>query len=100
MPETNLQILLKRRPVGAPVPEDFDIVETPIPEPGEGQILVRAQYLSLDPYMRGRMADVKSYAKPVALGAVMEGQTAGVVVASRHPDFKAGETVLGGFGWQ
>ncbi len=61
MPETNLQILLKRRPVGAPVPEDFDIVETGVPEPGEGQVLVRAQYLSLDPYMRGRMADVKSY---------------------------------------
>ncbi|MFM7777234.1 MAG: NADP-dependent oxidoreductase, partial [Alphaproteobacteria bacterium] len=100
MAEKNLQILLKRRPVGAPVPEDFDIVETAAPEPGEGEVLVRAQYLSLDPYMRGRMADVKSYAKPVALGAVMEGQTAGVVVTSRHPDFKAGETVLGGFGWQ
>ncbi|MFM8615977.1 MAG: NADP-dependent oxidoreductase, partial [Alphaproteobacteria bacterium] len=100
MAEKNLQILLKRRPVGAPVPEDFDIVETAAPEPGEGEVLVRAQYLSLDPYMRGRMADVKSYAKPVALGAVMEGQTAGGVVTSRHPDFKAGETVLGGFGWQ
>jgi NADPH-dependent curcumin reductase CurA len=100
MPETNLQILLKRRPVGAPVPEDFDIVETAVPEPGEGQVLVRARFLSLDPYMRGRMADVKSYAAPVALGAVMEGQTAGEVVASRHPDFKPGDTVLGGFGWQ
>lgn len=100
MTETNLQILLKRRPVGAPVPEDFDIVETPVPEPGEGQVLVRARFLSLDPYMRGRMADVKSYAKPVALGAVMEGQTAGEVVASRHPGFAPGDTVLGGFGWQ
>ncbi|MBR0673216.1 NADP-dependent oxidoreductase [Neoroseomonas soli] len=100
MPETNLQILLKRRPVGAPVPEDFEIVETTTPEPAEGQVLVRARFLSLDPYMRGRMADVKSYAKPVALGAVMEGQTAGEVVASRHPDFKAGDIVLGGYGWQ
>lgn len=100
MPETNLQILLKRRPVGAPVPDDFEIVETAIPEPAEGQVLVRARFLSLDPYMRGRMADVKSYAKPVALGAVMEGQTAGEVVASRHPDFKPGDTVLGGYGWQ
>ena len=100
MPETNLQILLKRRPVGAPVPEDFDIIETAVPEPGEGQVLVRARFLSLDPYMRGRMADVKSYAKPVALGAVMEGQTAGEVVASRHPGFAPGDIVLGGYGWQ
>lgn len=100
MPETNLQILLKRRPVGAPVPEDFEIVETPMPEPGEGQVLVRARFLSLDPYMRGRMADAKSYAKPVELGAVMEGQTAGEVVASRHPDFRPGDIVLGGYGWQ
>lgn len=100
MPETNLQILLKRRPAGAPVPEDFEIVETPVPVPGEGQVLVRARFLSLDPYMRGRMADVKSYAKPVDLGAVMEGQTAGEVVASRHPGFKPGDIVLGGYGWQ
>ena len=100
MPETNLQILLKRRPVGAPVEQDFEIVETPIPEPGEGQVLVRARFLSLDPYMRGRMADVKSYAKPVALGAVMEGQTAGEVVASRAAGFAPGDIVLGGYGWQ
>jgi NADPH-dependent curcumin reductase CurA len=100
MTETNLQILLARRPVGAPVPDDFRLVETAIPEPAEGQVLVRARFLSLDPYMRGRMADVKSYAKPVALGAVMEGQTAGEVVASRHPGFAPGDTVLGGYGWQ
>jgi NADPH-dependent curcumin reductase CurA len=100
MTETNLQILLARRPVGAPVPDDFRLAETPIPEPAEGQVLVRARFLSLDPYMRGRMADVKSYAKPVALGAVMEGQTAGEVVASRHPGFAPGDTVLGGYGWQ
>jgi hypothetical protein len=86
--------------VGAPVPVDFRLAETPIPEPAEGQVLVRARFLSLDPYMRGRMADVKSYAKPVALGAVMEGQTAGEVVASRHPGFAPGDTVLGGYGWQ
>jgi NADPH-dependent curcumin reductase CurA len=100
MTETNLQILLARRPVGAPVPEDFAIVEAPVPAPAEGQVLVRARFLSLDPYMRGRMADVKSYAKPVALGAVMEGQAAGEVVASRHPGFAPGDTVLGGYGWQ
>jgi len=100
MAGTNLQILLARRPVGAPVPEDFAVVETPVPKPAEGQVLVRARFLSLDPYMRGRMADVKSYAKPVALGAVMEGQTAGEVVASRHAGFAPGDTVLGGYGWQ
>ena len=100
MPETNLQILLRRRPVGAPVPEDFDIVETPIPEPGEGEVLVRARYLSLDPYMRGRMSDAKSYSKPVEIGAVMEGQTAGEVVASRAAGFAPGDIVLGGYGWQ
>src|SRR4051812_44522391 len=100
MTNTNLQVLLRRRPKGAPVAEDFEIVETAVPEPQEGEVLIRHQYLSLDPYMRGRMAEAKSYAKPVELGAVMEGQTAGEVVASRHPDFKPGDTVLGGFGWQ
>jgi NADPH-dependent curcumin reductase CurA len=98
--ETNLQILLRRRPEGAPVAEDFEIVETPVPEPKEGEVLVRARFLSLDPYMRGRMSAAKSYAKPVDLGAVMEGQTAGEVVASRAPGFAPGDTVLGGFGWQ
>ncbi len=100
MPETNLQILLRRRPVGAPVLDDFEIVETAVPEPGEGQVLVRAQFLSLDPYMRGRMSDAKSYSKPVEIGAVMEGQTAGVVVASRAAGFAPGDVVLGGYGWQ
>ncbi|MCO6418553.1 NADP-dependent oxidoreductase [Siccirubricoccus sp. KC 17139] len=100
MAETNLQVLLRRRPKGAPVPEDFEIVETKLPEPAEGEVLVRARYLSLDPYMRGRMSEAKSYAKPVELGAVMEGQTAGEVVASRAPGFTPGDTVLGGFGWQ
>ena len=96
----NQAILLRRRPVGAPTPDDFSLVETPAPEPAEGQVLVRARFLSLDPYMRGRMSDAKSYAAPVALGAVMEGQTVGEVVASRAPGFAPGDTVLGGFGWQ
>ncbi|MBL6456715.1 NADP-dependent oxidoreductase [Belnapia sp. T6] len=100
MAETNLQILLRRRPQGAPVPEDFEIVETPVPEPQPGEVLVRAQYLSLDPYMRGRMSDAKSYSAPVALGAVMAGQTAGTVIASKAPGFAPGDTVLGGSGWQ
>ncbi len=100
MSETNLQVLLRRRPEGAPVPEDFEIVERPVPEPAEGQVLVRARYLSLDPYMRGRMSDAKSYAKPVPLGAVMEGATVGEVVASRDPRFAPGDHVMGGQGWQ
>ncbi|SDB70205.1 NADP-dependent oxidoreductase [Belnapia rosea] len=100
MAESNLQILLRRRPKGEPVPEDFEIAETPVPQPQPGEVLVRAQYLSLDPYMRGRMSDAKSYSAPVALGAVMEGQTAGEVVASTVEGFAPGDTVLGGFGWQ
>jgi NADPH-dependent curcumin reductase len=100
MAEANLQVLLRRRPNGAPVPEDFEIVETPIPQPGAGEVLVRAKFLSLDPYMRGRMSEAKSYAKPVELGAVMEGQSAGEVAVSKHPDFKPGDQVLGGYGWQ
>ena len=77
MSENNLQVLLKRRPVGEPVAEDFEVVERPVPLPGRGQVLVRNRFLSLDPYMRGRMSDAKSYAKPVELGAVMEGATVG-----------------------
>ncbi|RAI59255.1 NADP-dependent oxidoreductase [Roseicella frigidaeris] len=100
MAETNLQVLLRRRPQGAPVPEDFEIVERAAPEPAEGEVLVRAAYLSLDPYMRGRMSEAKSYAKPVALGAVMEGRTAGTVVASKAPGFAPGDVVAGGSGWQ
>ena len=100
MPETNLAVLLARRPMGAPVPEDFRIVEQPVPEAGEGEVLVRARFLSLDPYMRGRMSDAKSYAAPVGLGAVMEGATVGEVVASHDPGFAPGDTVMGGQGWQ
>ena len=100
MPETNLAVLLARRPVGAPVPEDFSVVEQPVPAPGPGEVLVRNRFLSLDPYMRGRMSDAKSYAAPVAIGAVMEGATVGEVVASQAPGFAPGDTVMGGQGWQ
>lgn len=100
MTEMNLQVLLRRRPQGAPVPEDFEVAESAVPTPGPGQVLVRARFLSLDPYMRGRMSDAKSYAKPVALGAVMEGATVGEVVASNDPGFKPGDVVMGGQGWQ
>jgi len=100
MSETNLQVLLRRRPVGEPVSDDFQIVDTPVPVPGPGQVLVRARFLSLDPYMRGRMSDAKSYSKPVEIGAVMEGMTVGEVVASHDPGFAPGDTVMGGYGWQ
>ncbi len=98
--ETNLQVLLRRRPQGEPVPDDFEMREAPVPEPAEGEVLVRARFLSLDPYMRGRMSDANSYAKPVEIGEVMEGQTVGEVVASRAPGYAPGDSVLGGYGWQ
>lgn len=96
----NLQIVLARRPTGAVQESDFRLVESAVPEIGDNQFLVRNHYLSLDPYMRGRMNDAKSYAKPVELGEVMVGGTVGEVVASRHPKFKAGDAVVGAFGWQ
>jgi NADPH-dependent curcumin reductase CurA len=100
MSEKNLQVLLARRPKGAPQPSDFEFKETPIPDIGDGQVLVRNHYLSLDPYMRGRMNNTKSYAKSIGLGEVMVGGTVGEVVKSRHSNFKTGDKVLGGFGWQ
>ena len=100
MGETNLQVLFARRPTGAPQESDFRLVETAVPEIGDGQFLVRSHYLSLDPYMRGRMNDAKSYAKPAQLGEVMVGGAVGEVAASRHPKFKPGDKVVGAFGWQ
>ena len=82
------QIVLAARPRGKPQPADFRLEETAIPTPGAGQVLLRAQYLSLDPYMRGRMDDRKSYAKPVPLGGVMEGESVATVIASQHPGYK------------
>ena len=96
----NRKITLHSRPVGAPVPDNFRLVESAIPVPTEGQVLLRNLFLSLDPYMRGRMSDAKSYAAPVEIGAVMLGATVSQVEASHHPDFKAGELVLAYAGWQ
>jgi NADPH-dependent curcumin reductase len=96
----NRQILLKSRPQGAPGLDNFELTEAPIPEPGEGELLMRTRYLSLDPYMRGRMSAAKSYAKPAAVGAPMVGGTVGEVVTSRHPNYAAGDIVLGYGGWQ
>jgi NADPH-dependent curcumin reductase len=96
----NLQILLDHRPTGKVSPANFRIVETPIPAPGPGEVLVRHMFLSLDPYMRGRLSDAKSYAKPQEVGAVMGGGTVGIVEASNNPRFKAGDAVVGMGGWQ
>src|SRR5436305_11174492 len=100
MEDRNRQVLLKRRPTGAPTAADFDIADGPIPDPGDGEALVRGSYLSLDPYMRGRISGARSYAKPVEIGAVMEGRVVGQVVCSRDPGFREGDYVYGGYGWQ
>jgi len=96
----NRQIVLARRPTGAPRPDDFMLIESPVPRPGDGQMLCRTIYLSLDPYMRGRMSEGRSYAKAVDLGQVMVGGTVSEVIESRHPSFKAGDLVVGHDGWQ
>src|SRR5438034_2817419 len=97
---TNRRILLKSRPAGMPSVDNFETVETPLPPLGEGDVLRRTIYLSLDPYMRGRMSDAPSYAAPVNLGDVMVGHTVSEVVESRHPSFHAGDIVAGYDGWQ
>lgn len=100
MSKTNVQVLLKARPEGLPKESDFEIVETAVPSPGDGEVLVRNVYLSLDPAMRGWMTDRKSYIPPVALGAVMRGLTVGEVVESKHDGFAPGDLVSGPVGWQ
>ena len=100
MPTVNRQILLAARPVGFPKDSDFRLVEAPLPTPADGQFLVRSIYVSVDPYMRGRMNDVKSYAPPVAIGGLMGGGAVGKVVESRNPTFREGDIVEGMFGWQ
>jgi hypothetical protein len=97
---SDLQVLLDHRPTDKVSPANFRIVETPVPMPEPGQVLVRHSFLSLDPYMRGRLSDAKSYAKPQEIGAVMGGGTVGIVEASNNPRFKAGDAVVGMGGWQ
>jgi len=100
MSTINRQILLASRPQGEPSAENFKLVETPLAPLADGQVLVRHHFLSLDPYMRGRMSDAKSYAAPQPLNEVMIGGTAGEVVESRNANFKAGDKVVGMGGWQ
>lgn len=99
MSETMQRVVLAKRPEGEPTEANFRLEEAPMPVPGEGEILVRVIYLSLDPYMRGRMDAGKSYAKPVEIGETMEGGCVGQVIASRNPRFAEGDFVNGRFGW-
>jgi NADPH-dependent curcumin reductase CurA len=96
----NRQIVLERRPVGEPREDDFKLVTTTIANPGEGEMLLKTLWLSLDPYMRGRMNDAKSYAPPVRLGGLMVGGTVSQVLASKIPEYQAGDVVSGNHGWQ
>jgi len=100
MPETARRIVLASRPVGEPKPSDFRLEEFAVPQPGPGEILLRTKFLSLDPYMRGRMSDAPSYAKPVGVDEVMEGGTVNEVVASNNDRYAVGDIVLAHTGWQ
>jgi NADPH-dependent curcumin reductase CurA len=97
---TARRIVLASRPEGEPRPSDFRVEEVPVPRPGPGEVLLRTKWLSVDPYMRGRMSDAPSYAKPVEVGGVMEGGTVSEVIASNNERFAAGDIVLGHTGWQ
>src|SRR5581483_2920202 len=94
MPASNRRVLLKSRPQGEPTKVNFEVVDTAIPEPKEGEYLSRTIWLSLDPYMRGRMSEARGYASNVELGDPMVGGTVGQVVKSRNPNFKEGDFVV------
>src|ERR1700759_1955778 len=94
------RIVLASRPVGEPKPSDFRIEDAEVPAPGPGEVLLRTIWLSLDPYMRGRMSDGPSYAAPVPIGGVMEGGTVSEVIASNNPAFSKGDIVMTRSGWQ
>jgi NADPH-dependent curcumin reductase CurA len=98
--EAYSQIVLASRPEGLPVPSNFRLETGAIPAPAEGQILLKTTYLSLDPYMRGRMNDAESYVSPVDIGGVMDGEVVAEVVQSRHPAYHGGELVQGRIGWR
>jgi hypothetical protein len=100
MTALNKQVLLASRPQGGATEQNFRIVEAPVAKPGPGEVLIKNEWLSLDPYMRGRMSDAKSYVPPAQLGEVMVGQTVGEVIESQDPRFKPGDKVLTQLGWQ
>jgi NADPH-dependent curcumin reductase len=96
----NHQVRLKSRPAGIPQAENFEIVDAPIPRIGDGQVLIRNEYLSVEPAMRGWVSAVANYSKPVGIGEVMRAFATGRVIASRHPNYADGDAVTGLFGWQ
>lgn len=98
--KVNRQVVLKARPTAIPEAEHFEIVASPVPEPGDGQFLVKNLYLSVDPAMRGWVSAVANYSKPVGIGEVMRSRDVGEVMASRHPDYRVGDKVVGWLGWQ
>jgi len=100
IPSSCHQVVLAARPQGAVRETDFRVESAPVREPADGEVLVQARYLSLDPYMRGRMDERKSYAPPVAIGQPMEGESAAQVLVSRHPAYAPGDIVLARTGWR
>ncbi|WP_243790092.1 NADP-dependent oxidoreductase [Saccharopolyspora gloriosae] len=100
LPDTGIEIRLASRPNGFPTQDNFDITEAPVTAPGEGQILVRNKVMSVDPAMRGRMNDVKSYVPPFQLGKPLDGGAVGEVIASNSPDYEVGQHVLHYLGWR
>ena len=99
-PAFNRQFRLSARPAGLPKESDFELSQSPVPSPAGGQLLLRTLYLSVDPYMRGRISGVRSYAEPVEIGQLIVGGTVGEVVESKHPKWRAGDVAVGFWGWQ
>lgn len=97
---TSREIRLKQRPTGLPSAENFELVTVTLPQPGPGEVVVRNLYMSVDPYMRGRMVDRKSYVPPFALGETLQGGAVGQVIESKSDKFKVGDYVLHGLGWR
>src|SRR5712692_5697925 len=100
MKESNTQVIFKSRPEGFPSEDNFEIVQSDVPQTGEGQVLRKTIYLSVDPFMRGRMSTARSYAEPAKLGEPMVGSTISEVIESKNPRYRSGDYVLGLDGWQ
>jgi NADPH-dependent curcumin reductase CurA len=100
MSMTSREVRLKSRPVGTPTADNFELASVALPDPGPGEVQVRNSWMTVDPYMRGRMNDVQSYSPPFQLGEAMQGGAVGEVVASNDPSFKAGDPVQSFFGWR
>src|SRR5262245_65574518 len=94
------QVLLASRPAGTPTPADFRLVEVDVPEPGPGEIMVRNIYMSVDPYMRGRMNEKQTYAQAWQVGQPADGRAVGEVMTSQHPSFPVGALVVSNLGWR